>query len=117
MSKNNATIIAVGKGNAKITFYDNGLEPTDSEQIETTSDDVYIFTVGQFRNDVKKYGFSLENQGFKNLTVSYADKTYDLTSGSNNTGFDFWGQKTFTPTKTETGSSQHVGGVVYVTRY
>ncbi|KAG0201881.1 hypothetical protein BGX28_005418 [Mortierella sp. GBA30] len=117
MSLLNATIIAIGQGSAKITFYDNEHNPTDSEPLKTSSDSVHVYSVAFFRNIVKKYGFSLENKGFKNLFVSYGDNTYDLTKGANTVGFDFWNTKIFTPSKVDASYTQAVGGVVYVERY
>src|SRR5688572_11675259 len=106
MSLRNATIMAVGNGVPTITFYDNDHNPTDSEPIQTASDDVFVYSVSFFRNAVKKYGFSLQNKGFKKLYVSYADKTYDLTDGANTTAFDFWSTKAFTPSNTKASYTQ-----------
>lgn len=95
-------------------FYDNLEAPTDSEDIVGNVSGLYVFSVGWFRNDVKKYGFSLHNNGFTNITVHWAGKTYDLTQGANTTAIDFWNAKTFTPSKTDATFTQDVGGVVLI---
>ncbi|KAF9366195.1 hypothetical protein BGX34_005335 [Mortierella sp. NVP85] len=114
MSQHNALIYAYGKGSARITFYDNLQNPTDSEDLVGTQAGPYVFSVGWFRNEVKKYGFSLANKGFISLTVSYAGKTYNVTDEANGVAFDFWNTNTFKPTKTDAPNSQSVGGVILI---
>ncbi|KAF9999068.1 hypothetical protein BGZ65_005516 [Modicella reniformis] len=116
MSKQQALIQAYGAGEAKITFYDNGQDPTDSEPISTAVNGPYTFSVGIFRNPVKKYGFSLENKSFLSLTVQYAGQTYDVTKGSNTIAFDFWNTTTFVPKRTDASYTQSVGGVVLISQ-
>ncbi|KAF9366194.1 hypothetical protein BGX34_005334 [Mortierella sp. NVP85] len=116
MSQHQALIYAYGAGDAKITFYDNLQNPTDSESITTVVNGPYTFSIGFFRNAVKKYAFSLENKSFLGLTVKYAGQTYDVTKGANTVAFDFWNSNTFTPSKTDAPNSQNVGNVVLISQ-
>lgn len=116
MSQHQALIYAYGAGQATITFYDNQQNPTDSETIKTLVNGPYTYSIGFFRNAVKKYAFSLENKGFLGLTVKYAGQAYDVTKGANTVAFDFWNANTFTPSKTDAPNSQNVGNVVLISQ-
>ncbi|KAG0327257.1 hypothetical protein BG004_002799 [Podila humilis] len=114
MSQYNAHIVAFGKGEALITFYDNLQNPVDSEPIKTLQTGLYTFSVGMVRGTVSKYAFSLENKGFVSLQVKHAGTTTDVTAGANTIAFDFWNANTYKPTNTKAPYTQHVGNVVWI---
>ncbi|KAG0035963.1 hypothetical protein BGZ82_004884 [Podila clonocystis] len=116
MSTTGAIITAFGQGSFKITFYDNLQNPTDHQHAIGVKNGAYKWSVNAVKLDVKKYGFSLENKGFLSLQVDYAGTTYNLTTGANATVFDFWNQKTYAPTKTDSSPDQHLGGLVLLSQ-
>ncbi|KAF9975565.1 hypothetical protein BGZ73_000777 [Actinomortierella ambigua] len=118
MAYTQAHIIAFGAGQAKITFFDNEKNPTDSEHIITTQAGQYVYSVGLFRNAVKKYAFTLENNGFLSLVVKYNGKVIDFTNKdkANHLVIDFWNKDTYKPSKIDAPPSQNVGGVVLISQ-
>ncbi|KAG0223998.1 hypothetical protein BGW42_006879 [Actinomortierella wolfii] len=118
MANTQAQIIAFGKGEAKITFFDNLQNPTDSEPIRTSQNGQYVYSVGLFFNQVKKYAFTLENKSFLSLVVKYNGQQIDFTdtSKANHLAIDFWNNTTFKPQKVDAPYTQHVGGVVLISQ-
>ncbi|KAG0238133.1 hypothetical protein BGW42_007124 [Actinomortierella wolfii] len=111
MATHQAEIIAYGKGHARITYFDNEQNPTDSETFGGVKHGMYRWSVGFFRNDVKKYGFTLKNEGFTGLIVRWRGEEYDFSQKANYEVIDFWNQKAFKPSKTDAPNAQHVGNL------
>lgn len=104
-----------GNGTLVVVFYDNEENPTDSENISCGA--IYesycykTYSIGIFRNEVKKYGFSIKNNGYSKVTVINDEKIFDLTNDNHNTGFDFWNMKIFNPKNTNASYTQYTGGI------
>ncbi|KAG0282797.1 hypothetical protein BGZ97_008822 [Linnemannia gamsii] len=111
MATKQAEIIAFGKGTVTITFFDNERNPTDSESFGGVKHGQYRWSVSFFRNPVKKYGFTLKNEGFLSLIVRWKDQEFDFTSKPNHTVIDFWNDDSYAPSKLDASNTQSVGNV------
>ncbi|KAG0279446.1 hypothetical protein BGZ96_001974, partial [Linnemannia gamsii] len=112
MSGTGSIITAFGQGAVKITFFDNGKNPVDAQEVTGYKSGQYKWSINPLNiGGLQKYGFSVENKGFQFLQVNWNGESHNLTSGANTIAFDLWNQASFKPTKTDAPPGQHVGAI------